>query len=78
MPISLNFNQGVEVARLVSPLNGSNHKLSTVAPFLLDCSSLLPIPGDVIGISRRHRRDSGVFRFCAKETQPITIVDVRL
>ena len=30
-----------------TPLNGSYHKVSTVAPFLLDCSGLLPIPGHV-------------------------------
>ena len=32
-PISPNFNQGVEAARPVSPLNGSYHNESTVAPF---------------------------------------------
>ena len=56
----------VEVARPLSP------QVSTVAPFLLDCSGLLPIPGHVIGVSRRHRRGSEVRRFGAKETQPIS------
>ena len=41
-----------------TPLNGSYHKVSTVAPFLLDCSGLLPIPGHVIGVSRSCRRGS--------------------
>ena len=71
--ISPNFNQGVEAARPVSPLNGSYHKVSTVAPFLLDYSGLLPIPGHVIGVSRRRRRGSGICRFGAKETQPISL-----
>ena len=43
----------MEAARPVSPLNGSYHKVSTVAPFLLDCNGLLPIPGHVIGVSGR-------------------------
>ena len=34
----------------VSPLNASYHKVSTVAPSLLDCSGYLPIPGHVIGV----------------------------
>ena len=42
------------------PLNGSYHKVSTVAPFLLDCSGLLPIPGHLIGISVKRRRGSGI------------------
>ena len=72
-PISPNLNQGVEAARLVSPLNGSYHKVSTVAPFLLDCSGLhvLHIPGHVISVSRSCRRGSSVCRFGAKETQPM-------
>ena len=45
-------------------------KVSTVAPFLLDCSSLLPISGHVIGV--RQRRGSGVRGFGAKETQPMS------
>ena len=45
--------------RPVLPLNGSYHKVNTVAPLLLDFSHLLPIPGHVIGVSRRHRRGSG-------------------
>ena len=52
-------------ARPVSPLYGS-YKVSTVAPLLLDWSGLLPIPGHVIGVSRRRRRGSGVRRFGAK------------
>ena len=59
-----NFNQGVEAARPVSPLTVS--KVITVAPFLPDCSGLLPL----IGVSQRRRRGSGVRRFGAKETQP--------
>ena len=74
MPISPNFNQGVEAARPVSPLNGSYHKVSTNAPFLLDYSGLLPIPRHVNRVSRSRRRDSGVRRFGAKETQPLTYV----
>ena len=46
-------------------------KVSTIAPFLLDCSGLLPIPGRLIGLSRRRRRGSGVRGFGAKETQPL-------
>ena len=67
-PILPNFNQGVEAARPVSPLNGSYHKVSTVALFLLDCSGLLPIPDHVIVVSRKRRRGSVVRRFGAKET----------
>ena len=70
-PISPNFDQGVEAAGPVSPINGSNHKVSTFVPILLDCSGLLPIPGHVIGINQRHRRGRGVRRFGAKETQPM-------
>ena len=44
MLISPNFNQGVKAARTVLPLNGLNHKVDTVAPFLLDCNGLLSIP----------------------------------
>ena len=54
-------------------LNGSYLKVSTVAPFLRDCSGLLPIPGHVIGVSWRRRRGSGVRRFSAKETRPIVM-----
>ena len=54
-----------------TPLNGSYHKLSTVAPYLLDCRGLLPIPGHVIGVSQSRRRGSGVHRFGAKESQPM-------
>ena len=35
---SPHFNQGVEAAKPVLPLNGSYHKVSTVAAFLLNCS----------------------------------------
>ena len=51
-PISPSFNQSVEAARPVSP------QVSIVAPFVFflpDCSGLLPIPGHVIGVSRRRR-----------------------
>ena len=64
-PILWNFNQGVEAVRPVSP------QVSTVALFLLDCSGLLPIPGHVIGVSRRRRQGSSVRCFGAKETQPV-------
>ena len=71
-----NSNQGVEAARPVSPLNGSYHKVSTVLPFLLNCSGLLPIPGHVIGVSQRRRGGSCVRRFVAKETQPLFVFQV--
>ena len=38
----------------VSPLNASYHKVSTLAPSLFDCSGYLPLPGHVIGVSRRR------------------------
>ena len=69
--ISPIFNQGVETARPVLPLNDSYHKIRTVTPFLLDCIGLLPIPGHVIDVSWRRRRGSGVRCFGAKETQPV-------
>ena len=71
--ISPNFDQSLEAARPVSPLNCSYHKVmgSTVAKFLLDCSGLLPISSHVIGVSRRCRGGSVVLRFGAKETQPL-------
>ena len=53
-PISSNFNQGMEGARPVLPLNSSCHKVSTVVPFLLHYSGLLPIPGHVIGVRDRR------------------------
>ena len=71
MQISSNFNQGVEAARPVSPLNGSYHKVSTVVSLLLECSGLLPVPGHMIGLSRRRRPGSGVNHFSDKETQPM-------
>ena len=70
-PISPNFNQDVEAARPVSPLNGSYQKVSNVASFLLDCSGYSPIPGHAIGVSRRRRR--GIRRFGAKDTANILI-----
>ena len=72
-PILPNFKQGVEAARPVSPLNVSYHKVSTVAPFLLDCSDLLPIPGHVNGVSRsRGEGEAAAYAvFGAKETQPL-------
>ena len=41
--------QGVEAARPVSPLNGLYHKVSPIAPILLDCDGSLTISGHVIG-----------------------------
>ena len=67
MPISWNFNQSVEAARPVSPLNGLYHKVSIVAPFLLDCSGLLPISSHVIGV-----RGRGTL-FGARETQSMSL-----
>ena len=61
----------VQEMRSVWPLYGSNHKISAVAPFLLDCSGLLPIPGHVIGVSQRHKRGNGVCLIGPKETQPL-------
>ena len=66
------FQLKQEAARHVSPLDGSYHQVSTVAPFLLDCSGLLPIPSHVIGVSAvqaRQRRH----RFGAKETQSMLL-----
>ena len=50
---------------------GSNHKVNTVAPFLLDCNGLLPIPGHAIGVSSRPRRGCDGRHFGAKETQSL-------
>ena len=71
-PILPNFNQGVEAARPVSPLNGSYRKVSSVEPVLLDCSGLLPIPGHVVSVRLRPRRGSGVHSLSAKETEPLS------
>ena len=51
------------------PINGSYHKVSTIAPCLLDNSGFLPIPSHVICICRRRSRGSGVHLFGAEETQ---------
>ena len=67
-----NFNQGMEAARPVSPLNGSCNKVNTVVPVLLNCSGSLPIPYHVNGVSQRRRRGRGIRGFGAKETQPQT------
>ena len=72
------FRPNLEVARYVLPLNGSYHKVSTIALSLLNCSSYLPIPIHVISVIRhrncRHKGgadESVTYAILVPKKQPV-------
>ena len=63
----------MEAARLVSPLNGSKHKVSIVVPFFARLQRLTNHPRSCDRLMPKAQGGSGVRRFGVKETQPICL-----